>query len=163
MTTIDIGINGPYIGKALEIINDPSRSISRPLIRGGRPGMWSLVNAVFPPNGLHEYLMPARYTFTMEGWVTCEIRLMVYQFSRPTQSSSYSLIGMIDRKQWDEIRKVIPIPSDWTPQTIGVTSTPGDGWVYIPKETYRVLEILKSSDILAAREHARAERGPSKM
>ncbi len=97
----------------------------------------------------------------MEGNVTFEIELMAFCYCTGG-SAEYTLIGLLSHDQRQMLRDAINYSVDICNEFVAVRYYPGNhsGIVFISKELYQALEILKSEELFHSRQTDRdiAER-----
>ncbi|MDB5238293.1 MAG: hypothetical protein JWM46_563 [Candidatus Kaiserbacteria bacterium] len=142
----------PKLLEALQLISDPTQTVCRHIDRGQISGKFDLHNAIFPPTGFHRNDVPMRVRFQMEGYLNHELDLMILMYA-DTMSGPFSCLGLISHDQHAGMKEVISFPSDYTMQFIGIKYNPNsrEGKIFIPKDTYRLLEVKYSEDLYRIR------------
>jgi len=145
----------PELLRAMDLVSDPSRTVCRDILKGEMSGKFDLHNAVFPPSNVHRNSVPLVLRFTMEGWVDFELHLMTMMYS-DMMSGPFMALGLMTHDQHEEMRKTVVFPSGYRMQFIAVrySFVTRLGSVFIPRETYAILEIAESDNLLRMRRDA---------
>ena len=133
-----------YTTQALCDFENPEVSVCLPLEKGKAAGKLDLIWQLFPPRNVHRNSIPASYTFLLDYGVAHEIELMVSTVAE-VDSVDMLIFGFIAHDHWCSLREQTGMDADAQHHWVAVKYNPTtrEGYVYLYKEAYAVIEALK--------------------
>ena len=138
--------------QALLDLDDPSKSVALPIVKGKAAGKLDIIYQLYPPRGVHRNSIPATYTFVLDDWVTHEIELMVSLVDTGDGACDLSF-GFISHDHWQGVceRAGMQIKTEHNYVAGKYNPTTREGFVYMYKEAYAVIEALNKGRLESAR------------